>query len=218
MGARRVPRSVVFTAVLAALVTAGALTGVASLRTRDDARQLELAVPPVSQQVSSDECGDGPCRAVTTQTLDGTQVELLADPQGGNARFSSSGEVIQSSITELGARLDGNSLACVAASVSACVISAPFSGGRIGELVVERAGDWRSVDKPYFSDAGVIALGNVSGTDAPEVTVVEASPALARVYALDGTVVGCTRKYSSLSQIRGWPKVRLLASDLRPCP
>lgn len=217
MGARRAPRSVVFTAVLAAAVTAGALAGVASLRTQKDSPQLDAAAPAVSQQVSSAECGDGPCRAVTTQSVDGVQVELLADPQGGNGRFSSRGEVVQTSITELGARLDANSLACVAASVSACVVSAPFSGGRVGELLVEREGDWRSVDKPYFSDAGVIALGNVTGTDAPEVTVVQASPVLARVYALDGTVVGCTKKYSYLSQIRGWPKVRLLASDLRAC-
>jgi hypothetical protein len=218
VGARWVPRSVVFTAVVAALVTAGALAGVASLRFRDEPPRLEAAAPPVSRQVSSAECGDGPCRTVTSQAVNGSQVQLLADAGGGNARFSSNGEVVQTSITELGARVDANSLSCVAASVSACVVSAPLGGGRIGELLVERDGDWRSVDKPYYSDAGVIVLGNVTGTDAPEVTVVESSPVLARVYALDGTVAGCTKKYSYPSQIRGWPKVRLLASDLRSCP
>jgi hypothetical protein len=209
---------VVFTAVLAALVTVAALAGVASLRLRDDSSRIDAAAPPVPPQTATVDCGDGPCRTLASQDVGRQQVDLLADDQGGNGRFSSGGEVVQTSITELGARVDASSLSCVAASTSACLVSAPLGSGRIGELLVARDGDWSSVDKPYYSAAGAIVLGNVTGTDAPEVTVVESSPVLARVYALDGSVVGCTRKYSYPSQIRGWPTVKLLASDLRACP
>ncbi|WP_236795696.1 hypothetical protein [Amycolatopsis sp. GM8] len=212
-----VPRSVVVTAVVAALVTVGALAGVASLRSRDQGPRLEAAAPVAAPQSAVAECGDGLCRTLVTQAVNGAQVALLADEQGGNGRFQVGGQLVQTSITELGARVDGNSLSCVAASVSACLVSAPLNGGRIGEVLVERDGDWNPVDKPYFAAAGVIALNNVTGTDAPEVTVVESSPVLARVYALDGTLTGCTKKYSSFSQIRGWPNVRLIASDLRTC-
>ncbi|TNC20701.1 hypothetical protein FG385_30445 [Amycolatopsis alkalitolerans] len=205
------------TAVVAALVTVGALAGVASLRDRGEAPRLEAAAPAISQQGSSAECGNGPCRTLTTQSVDGARVELLADAAGGNGRFQSGGQVIQTSITELGARLDTNSLSCVAASVSACLVTAPLNGGRLGELLVDRGGDWRSMDKPYFSTAGVVVLGDVLGTDAPEVTVVESSPVLARMYGLDGAVLGCTRTYTYLSQLRGWPDVRLSASDVRRC-
>lgn len=218
MGARRVPRSVVVTAVVAALVTAAALAGVASLRLRDGSSRIEAAAPPLPVQAATAECGAGPCRTLASQDVAGKQVDLLADDQGANGRFSSAGEVVQTSITELGARVGADSLSCVTASVSACLVSAPLGTGRVGELLVVRDGDWTSVDKPYYSAAGAIVLGNVTGSDAPEVTVVESSPVLARVYALDGGVLGCTRKYTYASQIRGWPQVRLQASDLRACP
>ncbi|GHF78603.1 hypothetical protein FHX82_004456 [Amycolatopsis bartoniae] len=217
MDAKRAPRSVLLTALLAAIVTVGALVGVAAMRAREDRPREAAPVPPVSAQPGTD-CGDGPCKLLATRTVGAGAVELLADAQGANGRFQADGQVVQTSITELGGRLDPDSLTCVAASVSACLVSAPFSGGELGELVVQRDGDWRAVAKPYFSDAGVIELGNVANDDAPEVVVVQSSPALARVYALDGSVVGCTRKYSYPAQLRGWPQVRVLASDLRACP
>jgi hypothetical protein len=210
---------VLLTAVLAALVTAGALVAVASLRSRGDSvPSLEAALPPGSLSASTAECGEGPCHVLATQSVDGESIELLADGQGSNGRFQTGATVVQTTITELGARLDGGSLSCVTATASACLVSAPLNGGRIGQLVIDRGGNWRSVDKPYFSDAGVLVLGNVSGTDAPELVVVQSTPALAHVYALDGSTVGCTRKYSYPAQLRGWPNVRVLATDLRACP
>ncbi|MTD59035.1 hypothetical protein GKO32_34380 [Amycolatopsis sp. RM579] len=206
------------TAVVAAVVTVGALGGVASLRARDQAPRLEAGAPAMTPQSAAAECGDGPCRTVTTQTVNGAQVSLLADEQGANGRFQAGGQLVQTSITELGARVDASSLSCVAASVSACLVSAPLNGGRIGEVLVEQDGEWNSVDKPYFSGAGAIALNNITGTDAPEITVVESAPVLARVYTLAGAPAGCTKKYTYASQIRGWPNVRLTAADLRACP
>jgi hypothetical protein len=207
----------VITAVLAALVTVAALIAVASLRARG--RHPVVASPAGAQSAPTAgvECGQAPCRVLATQSVDGGQVELLADAQGDNGRFQAGAVVLQTSVTQLGARVDAGSLSCVAASVSACLVSGPLNGGRIAQLLVERDGVWRSVDRPYFSDLGVIVLSNVSGTDAPEVVVVQRSPVMARVYALDGSTVGCTKKYSYPAQLRGWPDVRVLAGDLRPC-
>ncbi|NKQ58266.1 hypothetical protein HFP15_35985 [Amycolatopsis sp. K13G38] len=205
------------TAVLAVLVTVGALIGVASLRSRDEGGPaLQMAAPAVPV-TTAEECGSGPCRVLASQTVDGGTVELLADDQGANGQFRAGGVVVQTTITRLGARLDAGSLSCVTASVSACLVTGPLSGGRVGQLMIDRAGTWRSVDKPYFSDAGVLTLNSVSGSGAPEVVVVQNSPVQARVYALDGSSVGCTRHYTYLSQLRGWPNVRLEASDLRAC-
>ncbi|HJQ45210.1 MAG TPA: hypothetical protein VJ870_02645 [Amycolatopsis sp.] len=207
----------VFTAVLAALVTIAALVGVASLRGRNDGRADFEAVPGVSAPTSAEECGAAPCTVLATQTVGADTVRLLADRQGANGRFQAGAALLESTITQLGARLGAGSLSCVPGSTSACLVTAPFNGGRVGQLLIERAGTWRSVDKPYFSDAGVLVLDDVSGSEVPEVVVVQSSPVLARVFALEGSVVGCTRHYTALSQLRGWPNVRLQASDLRSC-
>jgi hypothetical protein len=211
---------VVFTAVLAALVTAAALVAVAKLRSpaSDGSSALDLGASGSALSSGSPDCGGGACHVLASQTVNGMPIKLLADAQGAHGRFQAGDAVIEMPIAALGARLDAGSLTCVASSVSACLVSAGQNGGKIGQLLVERSGTWHSVDKPYFSDAGVIVLGNVSGGDAPEVVVVQSSPALAQVYALDGKTVGCTKKYSSPSQLRGWPNVRVTASDLRSCP
>lgn len=220
MATRRVPRSVLVTVVLAAVVTVAALVAVVSIRVRENGPQAaEVAAPTPAQQQAGPDCGESPCRVVAVRNVQGADVQLLADADGANGRFvPGDGTVVETTITELGAKLTPDSLSCVTATVSACLVSASLNGGKIAQLVVARDGDWRSVDKPYFSDAGVIVLGNVTGTDDPEVTVVDSDPALARVYALDGSVAGCTKRYSYPAQIRGWPKVQLLASDLRACP
>ena len=208
----------VLTALLAALVTAGALVGVAALRSRDDGgARLEVTAPGATQPVSAEDCGAMPCKVLVSLKVDNSSVQLLADDQGTNGRFQADAALLETTVTRLGARLDPGSLSCVTASTSACLVSGPLGGGRVGQLLIDRAGAWRSVDKPYFSDAGALVLGNVSGSDAPEVVVVQSSPVLARVYALDGSVVGCTRRYTYLSQLRGWPDVLPQASDLRSC-
>ena len=209
----------VVTALVAALVTIGALIGVASLRSRGDGRpDLEAVAPGASAPASVEGCGPAPCQVLATRTAGTGTVRLLADGAGANGRFQAGAAILETTITQLGARLDPGSLSCVTASTSACLITGPLNGGRVGQLLIERAGTWRSVDKPYFSDAGVLVLDDVSGSEAPEVVVVQGSPVLARVYALDGSVVGCTKRYTSPSQLRGWPAVRLQAADLRSCP
>ncbi|KAA9150097.1 hypothetical protein FPZ12_041905 [Amycolatopsis acidicola] len=206
------------TAVLAAVVTIAALVVVRELRPENSSVPgVEAAIPAGAPTSNALECGDGPCAVVATQTVGGDSVALMADAAGGNGRLRAGAVVLQTTVTELGAKLSADSLTCVQASTSACIVDAPLNGGRIAQLFIDRADGWRSVDKPYFSAAGAVALGNVSGSDAPEITVVDSSPVVARVYALDGSVVGCTKKYSYASQLRGWPNIRLQASDLRAC-
>jgi hypothetical protein len=120
-------------------------------------------------------------------------------------------------VSALGGRLDANSLSCVSGAMSACLVHARQEGTMIAQLVVDRAGTWRSVDKPYYSSAGVVRLDDVTGDSSPEVVVVQTGPVLARVFALDGSALGCTRRYSSVGQLRGWPEVQVSSSDLRGC-
>lgn len=217
MGTRRVPRSVLFTAVVAAVVAVAALATVATLRAREETPTSEYTAS-IPAQAAGPDCGQRPCQVVATQHVQGADVRLLADTSGANGRFvAGDGTVLETTITELGAKLTPESLTCVSASVPACLVSAPLNGGKVAQVVVARDGSWRSVDKPYLSEAGVVVLQNLLGDDAPEIVVVDAEPALARVYLLDGNEVACTKRYSSPSQIRGWPSVRLLSSDLRAC-
>ena len=41
---------------------------------------------------------------------------------------------------------------------------------------------------------------------------------LGEVYDLTGKSVGCTRRVTSPSDLRGWPDIRLTRADLRACP
>jgi hypothetical protein len=225
-----VSRSVVITAVLAAVATAAALVTVVMLRPKpEDA--LASAGDPASAPAS--ECGQGPCRVLASASVRGTTVDLLADADGGNGRFRSggagSGALIETMLTAMGVRLSADSMRCVSATVSACLLRGTRDGGTLGEVLVSRANDWRSAEKPYFSDAGDITLGNVTGDDSPEVIVVKHecassgggrcafTPVYAEIFDLGGRQVGCTRKYSTASQMRNWPDIRPAATDLRAC-
>lgn len=214
---RKVGGLVIFTAVAAAVVTAAALILVVTLRRWHSADAPQADLPAASAAAAGTGCGDGPCRVLATQNVNGVSVQLLADPNGGNARLQAGPYVVEATVSVLGARVDAGSLSCVSASVSACLISAAQNGGKIAQLVVDRGGVWRADDRPYFSSAGIVGLTDLVGSDAPEVVVVQSAPVLARVYSLDGSVVGCTSHYSSVTAIRGWPNVHLVPSDLRPC-
>ncbi|WP_233157538.1 MULTISPECIES: hypothetical protein [Amycolatopsis] len=216
MGRGRAPRSVVVTAVVAAVVALSALVTVRLLR--EDGTSAQAPAGAGSNAVTAGaDCGEGPCQLVARASVDGKPVELLADAQGGNGRFQAGANVLELTVTELGGRLDANSLSCVSGAVSACLVHARQEGAAIAQLLVGRAGTWRSVDKPYYSSGGVVRLDDVTGDTAPEVVVVQSSPVLARVFALDGSALGCTRRYTSVSQLRGWPEVQLNSSDLRAC-
>ncbi|WP_051116304.1 hypothetical protein [Amycolatopsis nigrescens] len=233
-------RSVLWTALLAAVVTAAALVSVVLLRSQaTDHQGFQSAGEAVASGVTplpGSECGAGPCQVLRSVEVHGESVELLADAEGGTGRVRIGGAtskmVLETSITALGVRLNGDSLSCFAAGVSACLVRGPHDGGMVGEVLVSREGNWRASEKPYFSDAGSIVLANVTGDDAAEVVRVQhecsdaqasagkcqVTPVHAEVFDLGGKQVGCSRGYTSPSQIRGWPDIRLTAADLRPCP
>lgn len=217
MSRGRAPRSVVVTAVVAAVVALSALVTVRLLREDEAGAQLRSDAAPSGAATTTIECGDAPCQLVSRTNVNGEQIELLADPQGGNGRFQAGTDVMRVTVSALGGRLDASSLNCVGGASPACLVLGRQNGAMIAQLVVNRAGTWWSVDKPYYSSAGVVRLDDVTGDAAPEVVVVQTSPVQVRVFALDGTALGCTRRYTSVEKIRGWPDVRLSASDLRAC-
>lgn len=224
---RRAPRSVRITVLVAALVAVVALGAVLLMRVQADRAEADRSVP--EGQVAVDaaaRCGDQPCEVLTSLPVHGETVELLTDVQGkhGKLRIFGGGTstVIETAFGPLGVRLDQSSLACVAASTSACLVFGEERDGVAGQLVINRGEGWRAVEEPYFSDAGYVGLAQVSDDDAAELLVLKcvrecAAGVLVEVYALDGSGTGCTVTYGSKDQVPGWPDVKVAEDDLRPC-
>jgi hypothetical protein len=170
-------------------------------------------------------------------TVRGTVVALLADPNGGSGRLRIGPEAanvrLELMITSMGARLGADSLWCADGSIQACLVRGESSDGTVGEVFSNHGESWRRMaDKPYLSDAGNLSLSDADGNGSPYVIVVrhecpasqpgsakcQAAPVLGSVFDLAGRQLGCTKKYTSPSQMRGWPDIRLTNSDLRACP
>jgi hypothetical protein len=232
----RTPRSVLFTALLAAVVTAGVFVAVFLLR--PDAPVPADApggapVPDGGPAVPAVNCGQSACREIGAMTVGGTPVVLLADEAGkqGVVRIGSD-TVFPLMVNDMGITLKGDSLRCVDGATQVCLVRGDVGGGSAGELFVARGGIWRDTGKPYFSDAGTIALNDVTADGIADVIVVrhecpgaqtgsarcQAAPVLAEVYDVARGSVGCTRRYTAPSELKGWPEVRLTKADLRACP
>jgi len=235
--AARTPRSALLTAVLAAVVTVGAIGAVFVLRPRPQL-PTGAAEPAPAAALPASTCGGGPCRELAAATVGSTPVVLLTDTAGGSARLRvgpEPGTVFELSIAQLGVRLDQNSLRCVDGAAPACLVRGDSEDdGRTayGELLVGNGGVWRDLGKPYYADAGTLSLYDVTADARPDVIVVRhdcpgalagtpkcaAAPVLGEVYDLAGRSVGCTRRVTSPSDLRGWPDIRLTRADLRACP
>jgi hypothetical protein len=143
--------------------------------------------------------------------------------------------VFELSIAQLGVRLDQNSLRCIDGTAPTCLVRGDVGdqgNAGYGELLVASGGVWRAPGKPYFADAGTLSLYDVTADGRPDVIVVrhdcpgaasgtpkcQASPVLGEVYDLGGNSLGCTRRVTAPSDLRGWPDVRLTRADLRNCP
>lgn len=221
------------TAAVAALVTAAALIGIAVLRHQSDASS-PLDEPAAAVPDGVTQCGTGACQVVASQPVDGRTADLLADGAGDNGKLRVGGPgspiVVETSTTGLGAQLNGESLSCVTATVSACLIRGPSKEGIIGQVVVRTGDNWRPAETSYQSEAGAITLHNVLGDDTPEVIVARkvpcASPSACRtaavyaqVYNLTSGLLGCTEQYKTASRLRGWPDIAPTEGDLRAvCP
>ncbi|SDY71173.1 hypothetical protein SAMN05421504_106476 [Amycolatopsis xylanica] len=234
----RAPRSVLVTAAVAMVVVVGTLVAVVALRPRAD--QAEPASPSAGPRLTGTAdptvCGQAPCQTIATQVVNGGKVTLLAGPDSGVARLDvdvpPSDTIVDLTITEQGVKLSQDSLRCLGGAVPACLVRGPVTGGQIGEVVANRGSNWEIASQAYLSDANYIGLADVSGSEAPEVTVVRhdcptvaqdtpkcaAAPVVAEVFDLGGRSIGCTkRRYTSPSQMRGYPTIRLSTSDLGSC-
>lgn len=229
----RAPGSVLLTALLAVVVTAGVIVAVVLLRPAAPAPDGAPGVPPVSDGAPSVNCGASACREIGAMTVGGLPVVLLADDAGkeGVVRIGAD-TVYPLMLNDMGVTLKGDSLRCVDGTTPVCLVRGDAGGGSAGELFVARGGVWRDTGKPYFSDAGTVALNDVTADGIADVIVVrhecpgaqsgsarcQAAPVLAEVYDVARGSVGCTRRYTAPSELRGWPDVRLTKADLRACP
>ncbi|MEV6912343.1 hypothetical protein [Amycolatopsis sp. NPDC051071] len=232
----RTPRSVLFTAVLAVVVSAGVFVAVFLLRhpepTPAGAPDSGTA-PDAAPATPAVNCGHSLCRELGAMTVGGVPVVLLADEAGKQGVVRIGGDsIFPLIINDLGVTLGGDSLRCVDGATPVCLVRGVAGGGSAGELFVARGGIWRDTGKPYFSDAGTISLNDVTADGIADVIVVrhecpgaqsgsarcQAAPVLAEVYDVARGSVGCTRRYTAPSELKGWPDVRLVRADLRPCP
>lgn len=157
---------------------------------------------------------------LATADVASTRIELVADAGGKSGRLRIGGNrLIESTITERGVVLTPDSLQCVSASLSACIVrGASHPGaGVVGEIVVGRSGKWNAAGRGYLSSAGYLALVDVNSHGAPEIVAVQQGY-YAQVFEMDSTVLGCTKSYSKLDQLPGWPTVKPDRKDLKPCP
>ncbi|MBB4686197.1 hypothetical protein [Amycolatopsis jiangsuensis] len=233
--AKRIPRSALLTAALAAVVTVAALVVIVVLRPEREGTPVSAGVPAPASGQANETCGAQPCRQLAAVTVGEVPVVLFADASGGRGRVQVGTRPpteFELAISGMGAKLTASSLQCVDGSTAACLVRGRTSGGAFGELLTGAGGVWRDFGKPYFADTGTLSLSDVSQDGRPDVIVVrhecpratpgtascQAAPVLAEVYELAGDLMGCTATVTSPSDLRGWPDVQLRRSQLRPCP
>lgn len=227
------PWATVITALVCALVAAGALAVAASLRDRGETSSpADATTLPTTPGVDADGCAIEPCTVLASMPLGGNRVELVADNgfKSGRLRIGGAGssEVIEVTITQRGAVLGNDSLQCVPGTLVSCVIRGTADAGMIGQIVVGRTGKWSELTQPFQSDAGYLALADVTGDTGAEILVAQhrcdratvpdcsATPVYVQVYNLRSEDKGCTRNYSGLESLPGWPVVTLKSTDLDP--
>ncbi|MEV4319329.1 hypothetical protein [Actinocrispum sp. NPDC049592] len=209
-------RAVIITVVLALLVAGGAVGVALYLRNRD-VPAAQTPPPPTAPATPTD-CRVEPCAVLAAATVGNTKIELVADQGAKSGRLRIGPDrVIEVTITDRGAALTGKSLQCMSGSLSACLVKGDLpSGGTIGEIVVGRSEKWNLTERSYLSDAGYLALQEVTGDGGPELVAAQQGFYL-RVYQLDGSELGCTRTVGKLEQIAGWPNPKVTKTQLKAC-
>jgi hypothetical protein len=227
------PWATVITIVVCALVAAGALAMAASLRGRDATpASADDTTSSTTTGVGVDGCDVEPCTVLGSVPVGGNRIELVADRgnTSGRVRIGGAGssEVIEVTITDKGAVLGPDSLQCVPGTLVACLVRGTSDQGVIGQVVVGRTRKWNSLAAPFQSDAGYLALADVFGDTGAEIVVAQhrcdratvpdcsTTPVYVRVYSLRGEDKGCTRSYSGLDSLPGWPVVTLKSADVDP--
>lgn len=227
----------VVTAVVCALVTLGALVTAAVLRHERStaSRPAETTTPPTTTSgAGADGCLDDPCRVLGPIPIGGTAVQLVADAGGKSGRVQIGGggasDVIEVTITKLGAVLGPDALQCVGGTLSACVVRGSAADGMLGQVIVGRSAKWASLAKPFASDAGFVAVQDVTGQQSgPEVLVAQHrcdraatadcsdTEVYVQIFSMRSEVLGCTRDYARLESMPGWPNPDLSEATIRSC-
>jgi hypothetical protein len=235
--AGRIPRGLAVTAVLCGLVTAASFAGAAMLKTRstgvDNPSTASVSAPATTSGGGRSGCLREPCQVLAQTTVAGTFIDLIADFGATSGRLriggSSAGQVIETTITDLGVTLSADSLQCVPGSVSACLIRGTGPNGTTGQIVVGRSDKWSALERAYLSSAGLLVLNNMLGDSSPEVVAAQYDcradqagcarrPVYAQVFDLGGQEIGCTRTFPRIEQLPGFPLVQVPAAQLRECP
>lgn len=228
----RPPRPVLLTAAVAVVVVVASLLVAVLVRPGEERNSADgLSMPTETGDAG---CGGGPCRVVASDSVNGMPVELLADARGSVARLRAggptSGSIAEVTVASMGVPLNRDSLRCEESATPVCLVRGPHDGGMVGEVHIWQGDNWRSDQRPYFSDAGSVTLDDVDADDVPEVLVVshdcsdvdsvsacQVAPVLVEVFDLSGGTVGCTDIYGSPGSLRGWPEVDVESSELIPC-
>jgi hypothetical protein len=229
-GSRR-PWAVIVATVASALVAGGAL--IAANRLADHPSPASQPSSAPTSSVGVDGCLVRPCTVLASTPVAGTTIELIADrgAKSGRLRIGGPGssDVIEVTITDMGATLTRNSLQCVPGSLSACVVRGAYDGGTAGQVVVGRSGKWSSLAKPFVSDAGYLALAQITADVGPEVVAVQhdcdraslpdctGRPVFAQVFTMSSREAGCTQNYGSLESLPGYPNIDLRSDELSRC-
>ena len=228
------PWAVVITAVLCALVAASALATASALRSRGTPDSTpRTTTSPSTSGVGIKGCLVEPCTVLATVPVAGATVELVVDNGGRSGRLRIGGagasKVIEATITSMGATLTTDSLQCVPNSLSACLLHGPYAQGVVGQVVVGRSSKWSEITQPFQSDAGYLALSDITADVGAEVLAAQhrcdretgadcaSTPVYVQVYNLRAQQLGCTRDYSRLESLPGWPVVTLTSASLKPC-
>lgn len=230
----RAPRSVVATAVVAAVVALLAFGAVVALRVQGGiAIDWPDLLPPRDTNVAAN-CGTQPCEVLTSLPVGAVTVELLADADGRNGRLRVRGPdadtVLETAVATIDVRLSQRSLVCMKGPASACIVKGKRAGGDFaGEVFVSDEDRWRAADLRFYSNAGFLDLMQVAGDGSPEIGVAvlpgcEGDPTacaddtvVVEVHALDGSSLGCTLRFAGLRFLPGWPDVQLSEGDLVGC-
>jgi hypothetical protein len=229
------PWAVVITAVLSALIAASALATASALRSRGTPDPTSpTTTSPATAGVGISGCLVEPCTVLATVPVGGAIVELVVDNGGRSGRLRIGGggasKVIEATITSMGATLTTDSLQCVPNSLSACLLHGQNDQGVVGQVAVGRSGKWSEITQPFQSDAGYLALADVTEADVgaevltaqhrcdrPTGADCSATPVYVEVYNLRAQQLGCTRDYPRLESLPGWPVVTLTSASLKPC-
>lgn len=227
-------------ATVAIVVLIAALAGAVGLRLH---RENAAATQPPAPTTTALTCAGAPCVGWASEPAGDGTAQLLASAAGagGHLRFTGAGgtSLFEVDISSADIVLTGDSLSCVSGAVPACLVSGDYAAasrqsGGLGEVFVRRGGFWQQAGSTYlYSSTGSFALSADESGDPNVVTVQNdcgqatvadrqgqcADPDLiVRLFAADGTSLGCTLPATSVSLLPGGGTQPPPAYDLHDCP